>query len=108
MYERTTPAERLLRALGLRELQHVQGKIEADDAGIPSRAFHGAKNHIPGAGAEVDDQRRVSLDKDFDCSLAPPIIELEADDAIEQIVAAGDPVEHSLHRLVARMALNWT
>jgi hypothetical protein len=38
--------------------------------------------------------------------LAPLAIEAKADDAVEQIIARRDPVEHGLNGLIARMTWN--
>ena len=66
------------------------------------RAALNAKSPVPVPRSTI--RRILAAQHRADRLCSPPGVEAKTDDAIEEIVASGDPVEHALNGLVARMA----
>jgi hypothetical protein len=74
--------------------QHAGGEVDADGG----RAGAGRETaHVAGTAAEVDDAIPWSDAGDGHGGAAPALVEAEGEQAVEQVVARRNAIEHRLH-----------
>ena len=80
-----------------------QRKIQTDEISVSLGDGRGIQSEIARAGADVENAR-LGAPQHGANRLAPPSgVEAKTDDAVEQVITAGDPIKHVLHGSVARM-----
>ena len=81
----------------LRELEHALGEVGAHDAPARADPLAELEREVAGAAAEVERRRpRLELGA-VGRALAPGVVKARRHDRVQEVVDAGDAVEHAPH-----------
>ena len=89
-------------ASSLREPQHLQREVKADNTAAADR-LQRRKSQVARPCAEIENERVVSGPNALNRLLSSAVVETETDHAVKQIVTPRNPVEHVLHGAVTRV-----